>query len=150
MAALDLRKGLSVEVVVVEGKTTFARDEEAALLPARDLRDELVRGRQLDVDFQLVLDLWEGAEEPVGLRLHLDVHVDGAHPPAQKDRGRTSCEVEADIAFSLPPQLLHEAVDPLRVYRPAHSAAFSKLTSRRRRALYRECAESESVSASRS
>lgn len=48
--ALDLRERLGVEVVVIEGEAALPRDEGAALLPARDGGDELVRRRELDVD----------------------------------------------------------------------------------------------------
>src|SRR6185295_5269458 len=119
-----------VEVVVVKGEASLPRDECASLFPARNLRNELVRRRQLDVDLQLVFDAGEGAEEPVGLRLHLDVDVDGARPPTVENGCGSSREVEAHVAVRFLPELPHEPAETVRVYRPAHSAAFSKLTSR--------------------
>ena len=44
-------------------------------------------------------------------------------------------QVDAHVLADLPAQRAHETAEPLRVYRPAHSAAFSKLTSGRTRAL---------------
>src|SRR5436305_5058608 len=148
MPALDLRECLGVEVVVIEGEAALAGDEGAALLPTRERGDELVRRRQLDVDLELLLDPGESAENAVGFRVHLDIDVDRAGSPSQENRRGSAREVETQVALRLAPELPHEAADAFRVYRPTHSAVFSKLTRRRTRALYREWAESGSVSAS--
>src|SRR5436305_7646815 len=151
MPALDFRQGLGVEIVVIEGEPPLLRDEGAAVSPVGELGNELVRGGQLDVDLELVLEAGKGTKEPVGLGLHLDVDdvdVDRARTPTEEDGRGTAREVKADVPLRLPAELAHEAADSRRVYRPPHSAAFSKLTSRRTRALYREWAESGSVSAS--
>lgn len=53
---LNLRERLRVEVVVVEREAALASDEDAPLLPAGKLGDELVRSRELDIDFELLLE----------------------------------------------------------------------------------------------
>src|SRR6185503_2078756 len=113
----------------------LAGDEGAPLLPARDLRNELIGRGQLDVELELLFDPGQRPEKSVRLGLDLDVHVDGARSPAEEDRRGSAGEVEMDVPIRLSSQLPHEAPDALRVYRPAHSAAFSKLTSLRTRAL---------------
>lgn len=64
--------------------------------------------------------------------------------------GGPAGEVEANVLFRFGAERLHEAPEALGVYRPPHSAARSKLTSLRTKALYRECAESDPELARRS
>src|SRR5262245_21244494 len=54
--ALELRERLRTGIVVVEGEMPLGRDEERTAFPAGRYRDEVGRGRQLDVHAKVVLD----------------------------------------------------------------------------------------------
>jgi hypothetical protein len=128
---------LSGKVVGPRGKVIGPSGKigEEASPTTRDRGDELVGSGKLDVELELLLDPRQSPEEPVRFGLYLDVHVDGARSPAKEDRRGAASEVEAYVTIRFPSQFPHEALNALRIYRPAHSAAFSKLTSLRTRAL---------------
>ena len=135
MAALDLRQGLRVEVVVVAGERTFLFNEGAALLPAGELRNEIVGRRKLDVDFHLLLQAWDRPQDRVAFGDDLQVHVRRARPPVVEHGCRASGQIHSGLGVRRSAELTKKAADSFLVYRAAHSAARSKLTSRRIRAL---------------
>ena len=135
MCPLDLGERLRVEVVVKEGDPPFLLDEEAPLAPSGQLRNEVRRTGQFDVDAQALLERRERAEQTLLLRGDLQVHIDGGRSPAQKHGRRASCEVDAHLRGGSLPQGLHEPLEAPAIGQFAHSRALSKLTRVRMRAL---------------
>lgn len=90
VSPLELRERLRDSVEVAERHRTFAGDKWASVLPARRKGDEVGRGRELDVDRQLVLDL--RGREGLG---HVDSH---ASQPAGADRDQQSLDGLASLA----------------------------------------------------
>ena len=68
----------------------------------------------------------------------IDVDVDSARPPCEQHGRRASGEVDAAGRTRARRKVAHEAVQAFGVYGLTHSAARSKLTSRRMSALYCE------------
>ncbi len=135
MAALELRERLGIEVVVIEGNFPLADDEPAAVPPSGELGNE-VRGRgELDVHRELFFQARDGPIENVIFRNHLDVEADGAGAPAEENRGDATGEVDTGFDLGFGSESPDELAYPRLVYRPTHSAASSKLTRRRMRAL---------------
>src|SRR5947207_9470809 len=140
VAAFDLGQRLRVKVVVMERELPLLRDERAAPLPARKLRDEIGGTGEFDVELQGFLEPGDRPEKRVTLGIDPEVHVDRARAPAEQDRRHSSGEVDARRVPGLRAQRAHEGANPLGVGYLAHSAARSKLTSLRISALYFECA----------
>src|SRR5271167_4969601 len=74
-APLDLGERLGVEVEVVDADIALLKDERAALAPARQLRDEIGRRSQLDVDFKPLLQCRKLAEQLVDVWLEPQVYI---------------------------------------------------------------------------
>ena len=66
----------------MEGQTAFLGDEAAPRLPAGQLRDEVRRRDQLDVQLQLFLEVGRATQERVGLGLEHEIMsmVDSRQP----------------------------------------------------------------------
>ena len=135
VGSLELPEGLRVGIDVVEAQPALAGDEHAPSLPARGNGDEVIGRRELDVDVDLLLDVLDRPQEVIGLPDEPDVYIDRRAAPAEEDGGRTAGEVAGAVDIGCGSELTHEARDPFGVRYIAHSAARSKLTSRRTSAL---------------
>src|SRR5262249_19770738 len=127
----------------------LATDKGTSVLPVGSHGDEVGGRGQLDVQGEVLFDRRNGPIDLITFRHHFHVDVDRARaPPVQHGRSAAG-EVDARGASGLPAESLHEALNPVQVRGFAHSAARSKLTSRRMSALYRACASLDPSCASR-
>src|SRR5712691_9371495 len=124
---------------MMKRKNTFAHNERAALLPSRQLRNEIRRRGQLDIDLRLFFELRDRPKKTIVFGN--DFYEHNAHP-----QGEVDVAAFARVRGDRP----HKRTEPRLVYGRTHSAARSKLTSVRVSALYLACAESESSFASNS
>jgi len=99
------------------------------------LRDEIGRARELDVDAELLLQLWDRPQQGFGFAFELEVDVDCRRAPAHQDRRRSAGEVHLARLSRVAAEALHEGMEPRDVGQRPHSAARSKLTSLRINAL---------------
>lgn len=97
----------------------------------------------------MILESGYRAEQVVVIGHQLQVDVDRRLAPAKQDRGDTAREVNARLGGRGSAESAHEPREGFAIRQPAHAAARSKLTSRRIKALYRECAVSTSSAARR-
>src|SRR5438093_1618981 len=88
---------MTLERTVMKGDRALANDEGAAFLPPRQLRNEVGRQGQLDVDLQLVLEWRKKLQGLVTIRDEADVHVDRAATPGHQYRARPAGEVGARL-----------------------------------------------------
>ena len=128
----------------MKGNVTPTLDERAAFFPSRGERNEVLGRRELHVDVECILRCRNGTHDGVILGTEEEVDVDRGSTPTHHDRRCAPDEIYPHRCRCRPRQVLHQADDPGTVYGRTHSAARSKLTRRRTRALYRECAESAS------
>ncbi len=66
VASLQLRKRLAIRIVVKKVDGAVPRNEEAALSPAGDLRDEVPGAGELDVDVEFILEDASASKNPAG------------------------------------------------------------------------------------
>jgi len=69
------------------------------------------------------------------LRFKLEVDVDGGRPPAEEDGRRTAGQIDAARLLGLASEPPHELAQKFTIGQLAHSAARSKLTNLRSKAL---------------
>src|SRR5437899_12887343 len=135
---------------MIECDLALAANEQAPAFPARRHRNEVLGRGQLDVDSELFLQPRDRPKQAIVLWNNENVDVNRALAPAEQDGGRPSCEVHSGLGVGFCTEVSHKAADAIRVGYLAHSAARSKLTSRRISALYRECEASETSRARKS
>ena len=120
VAALQLRQGLGVEIVVVEIDGAVPRDPRAPSPPARHLGEKLVRGGEFDIEVQVVFEGRDGLERAVRFGVELEVDIYRRCPPAVEDGGRPTDEVDAARTVRSPTEAPHELPDRGRVCLASH------------------------------
>src|SRR5947208_11538459 len=113
----------------------FARDERRTIFPSGQRRHEMRWRRQLDVDVQALLQVWDRAQDSIVLRNDRDVDVDRTFAPMLQDHAGAACEVDAARFARFDGNGAHELAHHRLRYGLTHSDARSKLTNLRISAL---------------
>jgi hypothetical protein len=99
VVALEFGECLGVGVEVAEGERSPLLGDGAALLPAGRNGNEVVGGREFDVDREVVLQLGDGAEDGVLVGDEFEVDVDGGRAPAEENGRRAACQVADSLVL---------------------------------------------------
>ncbi len=135
MAALCFGERLGVKFEMMEREPPVALDEGALSPPVRRNRNEILRRGELYVDVQSLLQFDHGSQDFVSIGLDPQVDIDRRFTPAVEHGGGATCEVNGSRSARETTERAHQLPHPPGVGYRAHSAALSKLTSRRMSAL---------------
>src|SRR5213594_1276657 len=106
----------------------MAFDEQAAALPARNWRDELIGTRELHVDVQLIFQSRDRLEEARRLRLGFQVDIDGRIAPTEKNCSRTAGEIDRAVASHTIAQRGHEPLQFGAICLSSHAQRYVQKT----------------------
>src|ERR1019366_9993043 len=95
--------------------------ERAALPPARKLRDEVGRRRQLDVHAQALLQPRKGAQQLISVWLKAQINIDCGITPTLEHGGGTSGQIDPDRTASDASKLAGKRTNALLVNRRTHA-----------------------------
>jgi hypothetical protein len=96
---------------VEEFELILSPNKEAALPPAGNSWDELIRAGDFYVDVELVLEKRKGFKKPRGFRVGLEINIDGHAAPSVQNCGNAASEVNPPFTVHALPKGDHESLD---------------------------------------
>lgn len=106
---------------MMDSDSALLKYEWTALTPPRQLRDEVGRRRQLNVDAQALLQRWQLAQQLICFRLEAKINIYRGVAPAFLHRCRATCQVDPYRPASATPKLPGKRPDALRVNGRTHA-----------------------------
>ena len=112
MSTLQLGEHLTVKIKMPEIYLSNPSNERASLAPTGHFWNEKIRTGEFHIGVEGLLEFGNGFEQSPGFWIRLDIHIDGFCPPAKKQCGCSTGEVNDAWSLDALTKGFHELVQP--------------------------------------